>query len=263
MVITASYNALTFKKSLALCLMAGMMVLSCGKSEKQKITVAAAANMQFAIREIAARFTEKTGLECELVIGSSGKLTAQIVEGAPFDIFLAADMKYPEYIFNRGMATKEPEIYAYGYLVLLNTEPTIDPKIDMVLDPSVEKIALANPQTAPYGAAAIQFLENRRWLDSIEHKLVYGESISQTNQFISTKAVSGGFTALSVVKANHLRGIGNWVLVPQEEYDPIEQGVILISRNGGENTAAEKFYSYLLSDEAAKILEDFGYSKYE
>lgn len=239
------------------------MVLSCGKADKQKITIAAAANTQFAIRELITRFTEKTGLECELIIASSGKLTAQIAEGAPFDIFLAADMKYPEYIYKQGLAAEKPEIYAYGHLVLLNTEPAIDPKIDMILDPSVGKIALANPQTAPYGEATIQFLKNRRWFDSVEHKLVYGESISQTNQFISTGAVSAGFTALSIVKANHLSGIGNWVLVPQQEHDPIEQGVVLINRNGEKNKAAEKFYTYLLSDEAAKILEDFGYSKYE
>ncbi len=259
----SSFNTALFTNPIAWLFLIGIMVSGCGKQETPKITIAAAANNQYAIREITTRFTEKTGLECDLIIASSGKLTAQIVEGAPFDIFLAANMKYPEYIYTQGMAVKEPEIYAYGHLVLLNTEPSIEPKIELILDPSVRKIALANPRTAPYGVAAIQFLKNRQWLDSLDHKLVYGESISQTNQFMSTRAVDAGFTALSTVKKNQLNKIGKWVLIPQEEYDPIAQGVVLINRKGERNKAAEKFYAYLLSVEAAKILQDFGYSKYE
>ncbi len=250
-------------KSFLLWYLTGVVALGCGEDDTQKIIVAAASSTQFAIREITTRFTEKTGIECELVIASSGKLTAQIAEGAPFDIFLAANMKYPEYIFNQGLSEKEPHIYAYGHLVIWTTDPYLDPKIDLVLDPSVDKIALANPLTAPYGEAAIQFLKNRRWLDSIDHKLVYGESISQTNQFIRTRSANAGFTALSSVKNTPLSEIGQWVIIPQEEYEPIEQGVVLIRRKGRKNRAAEEFYTYLLSDEAAKILEDFGYSKYE
>lgn len=254
---------LVYPKSLVPWLLIVIMALGCKENETQKLTVAAAANTQFAIREIISRFTEETGLECELVLGSSGKLTAQIAEGAPFDIFLAANMKYPEYLFNQGLAAKKPEIYAYGHLVIWTADPSLDLNMDLILDPSVGNIAVANPQTAPYGEAALQFLKNRHWLDSIDHKLVYGESISQTDQFIRTRSVTLGFTALSTVKSKHLSGIGKWKTVPQQAYDPIEQGVVLIKRGGVKNIAAEKFYTYLLSDEAAKILEDFGYSKYE
>ena len=237
--------------------------LGCQGPEIQKLTIAAASNTQFAIREITSRFTEKTGIKCELVIGSSGKLTAQIAEGAPFDIFLSANMKYPQYLFDQGLTTSEPKVYAYGYLVIWSADPTLDLSINSILDPNVGKIAVANPQTAPYGAAALIFLKNRNWLESVNHKLVYGESIGQTNQFIRSRSVALGFTSLSTVKANHLSGIGQWKAVPQQEYDLIEQGMVIINREDAQNAAAEKFYAFLLTDEAAKIFKDFGYSMYE
>jgi len=240
-----------------------LLIFGCVENDSQNIRIAAAANTQYAMKALIDNFSAKTGVECDLIIASSGKHTAQITEGAPFDIFVAANMKYPEFIYSNGLAPKEPKIYAYGKLVLWSSDTAPITDLDLILDPAIKRIALANPMTAPYGEAAIQFLENRGWLDSVRHKLVYGENIAQTNQFINSRAAQLGFTALSTVISVPSDIKGNWVPVPAEEYDPIAQGVVLIERKQGIKTSAKKFYSYLLSEEAARILEDFGYSKYE
>lgn len=240
-----------------------LLLFSCKEDESKKITIAAAANMQFVMQELVANFSMNTGIECDLVISSSGKLTAQIIEGAPYDIFAAANMKYPELVYSEGLSANPPEIYAYGKLVLWTTDPALDPGLDVLLDESVDKIAIANPQTAPYGEAAVQVLRNYQLLDTLENKLVYGESIAQTNQFIVTRAASLGFTALSIVLSDAMKTEGKWIALPEDSYKPIAQGALLISRKKTANGSAEKFYTYLFSEEAGKILEEFGYSKNE
>ncbi len=240
-----------------------VLQLSCNEQDGQKITIAAAANMQYAIRALAADFTDRTDIQCDLVISSSGKLTAQIMEGAPYDIFLAANMKYPEYLESNKKAANTPKIYAYGKLVLWTVDPDSELSIDILTDSTVGKIAIANPKTAPYGEAAIEVLEKRDLFDSISDKLVYGESIAQTNQFVSTEAVELGFTALSVVLSDPLKGKGRWIVIPENQYSPIEQGVVLIKHNKGVNQLSQSFFTYLFSEEAGKILEEFGYSRSE
>ncbi len=237
--------------------------VSCEDPNTPKITIAAASNTQFAIKELIADFEKKSGVTCDLVVSSSGKLTAQIVEGAPFDILLAADMKYPEFIYSEGLAVDKPEIYAYGQLVLWAADSSVNSRLDMLTDTSIQKIALPNPEIAPYGQAAMEVLENRQLLDSIEHKLVYGESVSQTNQFITTEAVSLGFTALSVVLSDRLKNKGNWVVLSKQDYSPIAQGAVIIKRKNKNSDHAKKFYTYLFSEDATEILEEFGYSRNE
>ncbi len=240
-----------------------ILQLSCNEQDGQKITIAAAANMQYAIRALAVDFTNRTDIQCDLVISSSGKLTAQIMEGAPYDIFLAANMKYPEYLYSNNMAANSPKIYAYGKLILWTTDPDSELSIDILTDSSVGKIAIANPKTAPYGEAAMEVLENMDIMDSISDKLVYGESIAQTNQFVTTEAVEFGFTALSVVLSEPLRGKGKWIVIPEDQYNSIEQGVVIIKHDKGVNQLSQRFFTYLFSEEAGKILEEFGYSRSE
>ena len=236
---------------------------SCSEASEDKITIATAASMQYAIKELTTDFARRSGIQCEVVIGSSGKLTAQIMQGAPFDIFLSADMKYPDYIAQNNLALEDPEIYAIGKLVIWTTQDSIEPLLSVMAHPDIEKIAIANPKTAPYGEAAIELLKRNDLLDSVGYKLVYAESIAQANQFISTKAVSLGFTSYSSVLAEPLKDMGKWILTDESQYQPLLHGAVLLRRDKEQNLAASEFYSYLFTEEAGEILEEFGYSRDE
>ncbi|AXT52744.1 molybdate ABC transporter substrate-binding protein [Aquimarina sp. BL5] len=236
-----------------------LLLLGCKPSEKGVITIAAAANMQFAIGEISKIFTKQTGIQCELVISSSGKLTAQIKEGAPYDVFVSANMKYPEEIHANDLAVRPPKIYGYGQLVLWSMYDNIQPSIEMLKDQNIKHIALANPKTAPYGQAAIEVLENNGMYNQVKGKLVYGESIAQTNQFITSKSSEIGFTAKSVVLSPKMKGNGHWIALDERMYSLIEQGVVMIKRENRNFKNAQQFYDFLFSKEAKEILEDFGY----
>ncbi len=236
-----------------------IFISSCSKTKTSGITIAAAANMQFAIREISKEFTEQTGIVTKLIISSSGKLTAQIKEGAPYDIFLAADMKYPNKLHENDLTISLPKVYGYGQLVLWTCYDNIPLKIENLTETKVQHIAVANPITAPYGEKAIDILKKHQVYDTIKHKLVYGESIAQTNQFIMSKSASIGFTAKSVVVSPYMKGKGYWKAIDTDLYQLISQGVVLIKRKGSNIEDAQKFYDFLFSVEAKEILEDFGY----
>ncbi len=236
--------------------------VACRQSIKNEnsVTIATAANMQFAMEAMAEKFTDKTGIDCQLIIGSSGKLTAQITEGAPYDIFVAANMKYPQEVANRGQAAEPPQLYAYGSLVLWTVKEGLEPSLEILTGETVSHIAIANPNTAPYGQAAIEVLQYYGLLDSISAKLVYGESIAQANQFIISGSAEIGFTALSVVLSPHVHGKGQWLAISADLHAPVEQGVVLLKGDKGPSEAAKKFYTFLLGPEAAGILKKYGYS---
>ncbi|WP_297693023.1 molybdate ABC transporter substrate-binding protein [uncultured Eudoraea sp.] len=238
------------------------LIISCNGATKEssKVTIAASANMQYALGPITEKFIEKTGIPCQLILGSSGKHTAQIMEGAPFDVFVSADMKYPTKLYDKGLTTAPPEIYAYGKLVLWTMVDELPLSMAKLNDSSINHIALANPKTAPYGQAAVEVLEKHALLDRLKNKLVYGESIGQTNQFIYSESAEIGFTAQSVVLAPEMKGKGKWILVNDTDYKPISQGAVVIKQSEGNNHNANKFYNFLFSNEARIILKDFGYS---
>lgn len=234
---------------------------ACAEGSKNKtITIATAANMQFAMQKIADKYAEQTGIACELVVASSGKLTAQIQEGAPYDVFVAANTKYPKAVYDAGLSDTEPQVYAYGKLVMWTIDSTLQPAFELLRNQQINHIAVANPKTAPYGEAAISALQQKGIYTAVASKLVYGESISQTNQFIISGAAEIGFTALAVVKASEIGTRGSWVLVEDSLYRPIEQATVLIKREGGEKDAAKAFYEYIFTEEAQKILLEYGYS---
>jgi len=231
-------------------------------AETPQIKVAVAANVQFAMRELKTEFQKKTGIKVETIIGSSGQLTAQITQGAPYDVFISADMKYPSTLFNNKLAIKKPEIYALGSLVVW----TLNDKIKLIdipnklLDRKAKKIAIANPRTAPYGVAAVQTLKHFGIYDKVKDKLVYGESISQTNQFIVSRTAEIGFTAKSVVMSPNMKGKGNWKEVDSSAYEPIKQGcVILKYGNDNHRKESQAFYNFMFSKEGQKILKKYGY----
>lgn len=230
------------------------------KNQKNVITIATAANMQFAMDEITNLFTAKTGIKCETIISSSGKLTAQIKEGAPYDLFISADMKFPNELFNSGFTTKKPTVYAFGKLVLWTLNINIQPSFEILLNNNIKHIAVANPKTAPYGLAAQEVLQHKGIFNKVETKLVYGESIAQTNQFITTQAAEIGFTAKSVVLSSKMKNIGNWIEIDDNLYSPISQGVVILKNGTGNKNHAKEFYNFLLSAEGSKILNKFGYS---
>jgi len=232
---------------------------SCQKASSEKIVIAVAANMQVPMEAIAKEFTEKYGISCELIIGSSGKLTAQIVEGAPYDIFIAANMKYPETVYAKGRALDIPKVYAHGKLVLWSMSQDISVSINILRESHIRHIALANPKTAPYGAAAMEVLHHYGLFDMVENKLVYGESIAQTNQFIISKAAQIGFTAMSTVLSPQMKGKGSWIEIDASQYTPISQGVVKLNRKRTNGKEVQELYDFLFSREAKEILKDFGY----
>ena len=236
-----------------------LSVSTCGKKRSDSLTIAVSANMQYAMEELTEAFTDSTGLSCELIIASSGKLTAQIIEGAPFDLFLSADMKFPEKIFEKGLAYQAPEVYAYGHLVFWSLDDEQDLTVSGLLSDEVSHIAIANPETAPYGTAAIELLQNMGIYDRVKHKLVYGESIAQTNQFMLSGSAEIGITARSVVSSPAAQDQGRWIEADRSLYQPIAQGLVILKNDPDRLERALAFSAFLRSPATNKILHKFGY----
>ena len=237
-----------------------LVLIGCSNPKKRdSLTIAAAANTQYAIKALIEDFERKTGISCELITGSSGKITAQIIEGAPYDIFIAADMNYPEAVYRAGKALKAPESYGYGQLVLWTVRDGVVPSAAMLEDTAIAHIAIANPNTAPYGKAAMEVLEHYGLSEVLEDKLVYGESIAQTNQFITSEAATVGFTAMAVVLSKPLKNIGRWKKIDTTAYSPLRQGAIIVDNDFDNLEKRKRFYAYLFSDEAKILLKNFGY----
>ncbi len=238
-----------------------LIILSGCKQPQTKLRIATAASMQYTMQRLTESFTLQTGIPCDIVTGSSGKLTTQITQGAPYDVFVAADMKYPRTVFDNRMAVSTPKTYAYGNLVLWSTKPEIPPSLQTLHLSTIKHIALANPKTAPYGQAALEVLKRTSLLDSLSTKLVYGESVAQASQFIFSGAADIGFTAKSIVVASGLKNKGHWVPVNQKLYTPIAQGIVLLKADNKQQEQAKKFYNFMFSDAATAILNTFGYSR--
>jgi molybdate transport system substrate-binding protein len=243
-------------KQLILFFLTSVLFLSCQTSQKQELRIAAAANMQFAMEAITKAFAEQTGIKSETVIGSSGKLTAQIKASAPYDIFISADMKYPNFLYENGFAKHPPKVYAKGKLVLWSVKEGIVPSISILTTPQIRHIVLANPKIAPYGKAAMETIQSYELEERVKDKFVFGESIAQTNQFIHSQAAEIGFTAKSVVLSPLMKNKGQWIEIPDSLYSPIEQGIILLNEP---SKAALAFQNFLFSKKGKAILETYGY----
>lgn len=240
-----------------------VLLLSIGSSFAQnKLTVAAAANVQYVMNELAKDFESSTGIKTDIILNSSGKLTAQIKEGAPYDVFVSADMKYPQELYKNGYAIDSPKVYANGLLVLWTTQTSIKPVADLsvLTSDEIKKIAIANPQTAPYGEASVEAMNYYKVYDKVKNKLVYGESISQASQYISSGSANIGFTAKAIVLADEMKSKGIWIDVDRKAYKPISQGAVILKHGNETNRdAAKKFYDYLYSQKAKNILKKYGY----
>ena len=229
---------------------------------QQKITVAVAANMQYTMQELIAEFNKTDKTTISVVLGASGNLTQQIQNGAPFDIFISADKEFPQKLADNHFTLEPPKVYAQGVLVLWSAKPAIQPTKDLKLltGANIKSIAIANPKTAPYGHAAESILKKYGLYDKISSKLVSGESITQTSQFIATQNADLGFTAKSIVISNEMKGKGKWVELNTGDYPAIEQSAALL-KYAKQNIEAEakKFYDFLYSAKAKAIYKKFGY----
>jgi len=237
------------------------VMLLCSALYSNTINIAVAANVSYAIDSLIAEFNiTHPDTKVNVTLGSSGKLTAQIIHGAPYDIFMSANMKYPNALYEKGKSKTEPKIYAFGKLVLWSMVDSLKPSLNLLLHKNIKHIATANPKTAPYGIPTEEVLKHYKLYDSIKNKLVYGESIAQTNQFITTKAAEIGFTSKSVVLSPFIKGKGNWIDIDEQAYAPIKQGIVIIKNTSTSIDKKEKFYNFLFSKKGQDILNKFGYS---
>lgn len=242
-------------------LRAGLCVLCLVSPSLAQLTVAVAANVQFAMEELKIDFQRRTGVEVNAAYGSSGKWTTQIRHGAPFDVFVSADMNFPDTLYRSGYASAPPILYAYGKLVLWAARDLdLSPGLSSLENAAIEKIALADPRLAPYGREAEKAMRRAGVFPRVESKLVFGENISQVSQYILSGHANVGFSAKSVVTAPVTAGKGHWVEVDSALYDPIAQGAVIL-KYGAENRPrlSQAFCDYLHSESARSILAQYGY----
>lgn len=227
-----------------------------------EINIAVAGNVSYAFDELKAEFAKThPQTKIQVTLGSSGKLTAQIKNGAPYGLFMAADMKFPQSLYEDKIAITKPAIYAQGALAYLSVKQQDFSKgIKLLEDSTIQKIAIANPKTAPYGTAAIQAINNAGIYTKVKKKFVFAESISQTVTYATTAADIGMIAKSSLysdqMKA-YKKGV-NWEAVDPKLYTPIEQGIVLI-RGSEKNPEYKTFYDFILSQKAKEIFKAYGY----
>lgn len=228
----------------------------------QKVNVAAAANLRYVLEEIKTAYVKKyPKAEVNLTFGASGTLVQQISNGANFDFFMAADNEFPAKLKAKGLTTGAISTYAFGKLVLYSTTLPVDKKgLEILKDPSVKKIAVANPATAPYGDRAMELLNSLKLADVLKDKIVIAENISAAAQFAFTGNTELGFIALSLALAPDMDGKGNYYLIPASKYKPIEQSCVLI-KTAQVNTEAARFRNFVLSAETKVFWDKWGYEK--
>lgn len=245
----------------------------------EKITIAAAADLKFALDEIVVLFIKAHPTDqVEAIYGSSGKFQTQIQQGAPFDMFFSADIAYPRALKAEGLAAGgspqrggEPtgvilagaaadvQPYAIGRIVLWSASRDASKMtLNDLADPAIQKIAIANPKHAPYGKRAEQALRAAGMWDKVETKLVYGENVAQTAQFVQTGNAQIGIIALSLALSPELAKLGGYTLIPDKLHQPLEQGFI-ITKRAADNLLAGEFARYMASKEARAIMTRYGF----
>lgn len=226
----------------------------------EKITVAAAADLKFAMDEIVTTFKAANPTQdVSVVYGSSGTFNTQIQQGAPFDIFFSADINFPRELVKVGIASGEVKPYAIGRIVLWSaSQDATKLTLDSLLDPKITRIAIANPKHAPYGKRAEEALRASGLWDKIEPKLVYGENIAQTAQYVQTGNAQVGIIALSLAVNPELASKGGYWLVPDNLHAPLEQGFVITKRAEG-STLAKAFADFMGSKAARTIMVKYGF----
>jgi len=226
------------------------------------INIAVAANVSYAIDELKAEFNKLyPTTQVNVTLGSSGKLTAQITHGAPYQLFMAANMKYPNRLYKDHIALTKPIIYAQGALALLsNNQRSFKHGIKLLESNLIKRVAIANPKTAPYGKSTVEAFKNSKIYDKIKDKIIYAESISQTVSYTVMVADVGVVAKSSLYSPKMKKYIKNihWVAIDSKLYTPINQGIVIL-KNAKNNKEVQKFYDFMLSSKAKNILDSYGY----
>jgi molybdate transport system substrate-binding protein len=234
------------------------------QTNPQELLVAAAADLNPALQELSDGFEKKTGVRIKLSFGASGALTQQIQNGAPFDLFFSADMDYPRQLVAAGAADGASLYqYAVGRLVLwVPSDSTLDVEhagMKVLLDPAVKKIAIGNPQHAPYGRAAVAALKHYELYDQVSDRLVLGENISQAAQFVESGNAQVGFVALARAASPAIKGKGKYWEVPADAYPALAQGVVVLSHSQHKKESAQ-FLEYVRTKESGELLRRYGFT---
>lgn len=239
----------------------GLLTISfAGVAGAAEVKVAVAANFTAAAKEIGALFEKSTGDKAVFSFGSTGQLFTQIAQGAPFDVFLAADQARPKKAVDQGLAVPGSQFtYATGRIVLFSMDKNRVKGAETLKDSKFAKIAICNPVTAPYGAASVEAMKALGVYDKLQPKLVQGENIAQAYQFVETGNAELGFVALSQVARRE--GGSRWI-VPQALYKPIAQDAVLLKRAAG-NEAARAFVAFLKGPQVRTVKEKYGYGEAE
>jgi len=253
------------KKTLPLAiLLLATVLLTTFSAAAEEITVAAAADLQFALKDVSTRFEQQTGNKVNLIFGSSGNFFSQIQNGAPFDVFFSADLDYPKKLEAAGQA--EPNTlyqYATGKIVLwVRNESKLDltKGLAVLLDPSITKIAIANPAHAPYGRAAMAALDHEKISEKVKDKFVLGENVSQTAQFIDSGSADVGIIALSLAIAPAMKEKGRYMEVPASLYPSLQQGCVVLA-SSKKKAVALAFVEFLKKPETVDLLKAYGFGK--
>ena len=237
-----------------------LLLLPISHALADDVQVAVAANFSAPIEEIGKAFNKATGHQLKVSTGASGKFYAQIKNGAPFQVFLSADEEKPAQLEKDGLAVQGSRFtYAIGKLVLWSADAGVVDAQGKVLEKNkINKIAVANPKTAPYGEAAMETLSAMKLKSQLEPKIVMGENISQTYQFVATGNAEIGFIALSQITKNNKITSGSAWIIPEKYYSPINQDAVLLV-NGKDSAAARQLLVFLKGDEAVRIIKSYGY----
>jgi molybdate transport system substrate-binding protein len=245
------------------CLLLPPAILTLRPANGQDIRVAAAADLEFALEDLTAQYAKQTGKKVDAIYGSSGNFFAQIQSGAPFDLFMSADIAYARRLEDADSA--EPGTlyqYAFGRIVIWMPE---NARVDLtnvgwkaLLEPSVEKIAIANPEHAPYGRAAVAALRNAGIYDQVRSKLVYGENIAQAAQFIVSGNAQAGIIALSLAASPAMKTGKRWE-IPANMHPPIEQAAVILKK-AKDKEGARAFLAFVKSSAGRRILKSYGFN---
>jgi len=228
----------------------------------QEITVAAAADLQFAMQDIAARFQKETGKSVKVIYGSSGNFFQQLQNGAPFDLFFSANLDFAKKLEAAGL-TEPGSYYQYasGKIVIWvpnGSKLDLSSGLQALLDPSIKKIAVANPQHAPYGQAAVAAMQKENVYEKVKNKLVLGENISEATSFVVSGAADVGIVALSLALSPNMKDKGRYVEVPSADYPPIEQACVILGSSKNKETVRQ-FLAFFKTAATSQVLSSYGF----
>lgn len=229
----------------------------------EELTIAAASDLNFAFKELVAAYEQKTGHRVKLSLGSSGNFYSQISNGAPFDLYFSADIRYPQKLEEAGHALSGSLYkYAVGRIVLWvpnGSKVDVQQGLNALSDPAVRKIAIANPKHAPYGRAAVAAMEHFKVYDRVKEKLVLGENISQAAQFVESGACDAGIIALALALAPAMKTAGVYWEIPIDAHLPLEQGAVILKQSSNE-AAAKQFLEFVKGTEGQEIMRRYGFT---